>query len=114
MVVRHRFRLAYFLAHWTLAARFRPLGARFVRPLTRFYWNPSDSGRKICNEAIFSSVRKLPAKKYAPRGVHAAAVDLNVFFVGVADNFLTIGAKRGFACGRGSRRIIHLWRDIHG
>ena len=48
--------------------------------LTRFYWNLSDFGRKICNEAIFSSVRKLPAKKYAPRGVHAAAADLNVLF----------------------------------
>ena len=48
---------------------------------TRFHLNPSDSGREICKEAIFSPVRRLPAKKYVPRGVHAAAADFNISLI---------------------------------
>ena len=37
--------------------------------------NSLEFGREICKEAIFSPVHRFPSKKYAPRGVHAAAAD---------------------------------------
>ena len=43
---------------------------------SRFHLNPSDSGREICKEAIFSSENKFSYAKISPeRDVLAAALD---------------------------------------